>query len=890
MTELSLVPAGAGAGKTYHIQNTLADWVEAGTVAPGRILAVTFTEAAASELRGRVRAELMDRGRITDALDLDHAYMGTIHALGQRLLTEHAFAMGRTPQPRLLSEPERDLLIRREMAQCQALAPLMRDLGRFGYKAEFPFEITAEDKFRARLLKTVDLIRGLGDRASDPHIMQPALQALRDGYGTPSPDGAALTRTLTTAVQALLEAFPNSIGGQFAATPSVQKAFDTDHMNLRRAGRPGALARDWALWQKLRTLRQSNSRSKTPKGYDALAKAVIAAADALPRHPGPIGDAEAHLQALVTGAQEVLTAFDAAKKGAGLIDYADMIVKAEALLRTQPAILAAVLAEIDCVVIDEFQDTNPVQFALLWRLAQAAPRALIVGDTKQSIMGFQGADPRLAAALQDTHPDAVAPLDRNWRSDPRIMGFVNALGPKLFPGTYQALAPQRTQSPAPALEAIALPGGRSDKTPDCVANHVAHLLSDGTQITDRKTKQLRAAEAADIAVLCYTHEKCSAVAAALEARGIPVRIRQPGWLTAPAMRAARAALAYIADPTDRLAALTWLTLGPPATPLRDALASAADGVLDTHAALSEFRDLSVMVGEVPVAQAVGTMLRATGLRAWAAGLAEPGQAVADLSRLEAEAQAFDIADAGLRAAAGFHGYGLPVFLGWIVGQTDRAWDWHPDPDGWSGAGVEVATWHAAKGLEWPITIVAGLDRKFASRPGTLIAEFEHFNDLGDVLVHAGVAWLPEFAAPESQEPFTASWCAGDEETASRALYVALTRARDRLVLALPPNRKTDRQPREWWTSCATAPVFRLKVGRYGLAMRPLQRKLCRGMTRVTIRSHLWRLRLPVLESPEICQSSRERRGAAAHPLWWGQRLTQRRICGQKPLDQRLKRP
>src|SRR5690606_37767489 len=123
--------------------------------------------------------------------------------------------------------------------------------------------------------------------------------------------------------------------------------------------------------------------------------------------------------------------------------------------------LHAVLGEIDCVVIDEFQDTNPVQFALLWRLARGAKRALIVGDTKQSIMGFQGADARLSEALQVAHPGADSPLDCNWRSEARIMGMVNALGPTLF-DHYDSLTPQRAPTGEIALEVLNLPGGRKD--------------------------------------------------------------------------------------------------------------------------------------------------------------------------------------------------------------------------------------------------------------------------------------------------------------------------------------------------------------------------------------------------------------------------------------------
>ena len=796
MTHLSIVPAGAGAGKTYHIQKTLADWVQDGIVAPGRILAVTFTEAAASELRGRVQAELMKRGRISDALEIDHAYVGTIHALGQRLLTEHAFAAGRTPGNRLLSEPERDLLIRMELAQCAGLRPLMENLARYGYRWSFLTGASAEDAFRNDVLRTVDLIRGLGDRGSEPDILVPAVAALKKSYGPCAPDGTALGSALRRTVSTLLHAFPDSLGTILECNATAKKAFTSDHQNLRKAAQENTLETDWALWQKLRGLRKTMRGSPTPEGYDDLAEAVTLAANELLSHPGPLADACAKVTALVTGAQEVLEAYQTAKRKAGLIDYADMIVETETLLRTQPDILSAVLGEIDCVVIDEFQDTNPVQFSLLWTLAQSADRALIVGDTKQSIMGFQGADARLSQALQDTYDHAVAPLDRNWRSDPRIMSFVNALGPVLFTQGYDALTPERKETGVTALEAINLPGGRSDTTAQCIADRIASLLSENTQVYDKATKVLRPAKATDIAVLCYTGSKCEAVAAALEAHDLPVRLQQSGWLGSQVMRVARAALAYIADPSDRLAALTWLTLGPPRIPIEDALHNAVDRVLDTHTALEPLAALHEAEPLHPVVDTVAAMLRSTDLREWAAGIDRPAQALADLARLEAEAQTFDSLATDLRSAAGFHGCGIQIFLGWIVAQTDKAWDKHPDPDGWSSSGIEISTWHSAKGREWPITVVAGLDQTFAERPGKLSAEFDGFDDLENVLSHANLSYLPNFDAPETQAVFAEAHQTQDEQEAARKLYVALTRARDRLILVLPREKSKAREKSE----------------------------------------------------------------------------------------------
>lgn len=791
---LTLVPAGAGAGKTTRIERTLTEWVAEGHVAAGRILAVTFTDAAASELRGRIRGALIRAGRVEDALDLDRAYVGTIHSLGQRLLTEHAFAAGRSPASRLLSEAERDLLIRRLIPRACALAPVMEHVARFGYTWDFLTEQTGEDRFRERVQSVVDLLRGFGRQGTSPDILAPALAALRAGYGMPAPDGAALTDGVRQAAQTLLSAFPDGLAGTTDKT-SVRATFLKDHRAVKRAAETDALGHDWKLWQSLRALRLSKKGAPTPEGYDALAQAVMAAADALPRHPGPLNDAETHLTALVRGAQEILTDYDAAKRRAGLIDYSDMIAEAERLLRTRRGIRDAVLAEIDCVVIDEFQDTNPVQFALLWQLARGAKRALIVGDAKQSIMGFQGADARLSQALHAAHPAAVDPLSRNWRSVPPIMALVNAAGPALFPEGYDPLTPQRGETGATALEMLLLPGGRPDPWAECIADRIATLLEEAPRIEDRQTKALRPLDPSDIAVLCYTHDKAAKLAEALRARAQPVRIRGNGWLDAPATRAARAALAFVADPDDLHAALRFLVLGPPAHPLQEALLSAVDRVWPTHVALAPLAALHSQAETLPVADLLAKTIHAAGLRDWAAALPEGAQAMADLTRLEAEARAFDAMGADLRAAAGFHGAGPQVFLGWIAAQTERGWDLHPDPDGWTGAGIEIATWHAAKGREWPVVVVAGLDHKIAERPGTLRAEFAGFDDLDRVLDRAGLGWLPDFAAPEVQERFADERQEDEERGAARALYVALTRARDRLILALPPAKDADRPER-----------------------------------------------------------------------------------------------
>ena len=79
---LTIIPAGAGSGKTYTIQQQLGEWVVQDLIAPERIVAVTFTDAAAAELRERIRAKLLSLGRLEDALKLDQAFISTIHGFG----------------------------------------------------------------------------------------------------------------------------------------------------------------------------------------------------------------------------------------------------------------------------------------------------------------------------------------------------------------------------------------------------------------------------------------------------------------------------------------------------------------------------------------------------------------------------------------------------------------------------------------------------------------------------------------------------------------------------------------------------------------------------------------------------------------------------------------
>lgn len=790
---LVIVPAGAGAGKTHRIKTQLSDWVKRKIVRPERILAVTFTETAASELRERIRAGLLADGLVAEAMAVERAYVSTFHGLGLRLLTEHALAAGASPQPRHLGDAERDLLIRQALAHAKALDLIKAEPERFGYEANWQKGETVEDGLRGRVLAMIDLLRSLGDVGRDPGLIAPALSRLDAVYGAVLADPAAAREALIGAVQAMLEAFPE--GGM--ATVTAKGPRETLEKNLalfkRVARDPDLLNRDWSIWQSLRGLFVSNRSSKTPEGYDDLAAAIMQAADALPTHPGPLEDAKLHLCCLIACAQEVMTAYEARKKALGLIDFADMITGAERLLRTDPAVRQAVLDEIDCVIIDEFQDTNPVQFALLWQLGQRAPRTLLVGDVKQSIMGFQGADPRLSQALAAANLDALQPLDRNWRSTPAVMEFINAMGVGLFGAGYNQLAPTRDAVPGPALEVLNVVQGRGvrkcSKPQEHVAERIARILKDGETVTDKHTKAVRPARPSDVALLVCRHATAARYAEELRARGVPVRIAEDGWAQSLVVLAARAALSYAANPADIHSGLLLRTLGPEPLHLQHALAAQIDGRLVDDPVLMRLAALSNQLLRLPIPSALDLVLEASGLRLWALSQPDAAQSCADLLRLEAEAVEFDTAHRDLKAASGFHGETAKVFLGWLDARSsERDFDRHPDPSANSAEAVEIVTWHGSKGREWPITVIAEFDYGIEERPGTTSTKFEaldRIDDMTAVLASARLIHTPAFAAPEAQVRFIEDRRVDFEANARNLLYVALTRARDRLVVEWP---------------------------------------------------------------------------------------------------------
>lgn len=789
---LTIIPAGAGSGKTHTVQQRLGEWVEKGFVDPERIVAVTFTEAAAAELRERIRAKLLESDRLDDALKLDQAYISTIHGFGLNILTEFSFEAGASPQPRLLNEDEQTSLIKQALSHASKAQEITRDLTLFGYKFEYNSGKGAEDLFRDDVLAVITLLRSIGWQDKDDSYANKSIDWIKQYYGS-TLKAETLTNELHRCVKAVLDKYPQSLADEYGKNASASKDFKSNFKDLHAALDKKNLNKDWSLWQRLRSLRVAVKGCSLPEDYKELAQHVIDAANQLQYHPGPLLHANHHIETLIEVAQDVLMHYSEAKRDAGLVDYTDMIAIAHTLLSQNQKVLATMVSRIDCMVVDEFQDTNPLQFSLLWALKEAGIPTLIVGDLKQAIMGFQGADPRLFAAIENNYPDSSQPLTQNWRSQPEIMEFVNAIGPVLFGEAYTKLAPQASESELEAIEIVEFSEkakkGQHQVRANYVGDRLKTLIDTGDQyIVDRRTKQRRLLKGGDIAVLAPTGNVLSQYADVLRSKGFKVQLQEDGWLESREIQIAIHALSYVANPTDKHAALYLSVTELGNSSLEDALLQIIETGRIDDAVLDSLDEVAGNVIERTIYALVADVLSHLNIFSEVARWPNSDQARANLIRLFAEASEYMDANREALANGGYYGSGLQSFLAWLSAKIDD-YNHKPSPRVIDEDAIELVTWHSSKGREWPVVVVAEMERKInASLPNVEVG-YHSFDELSKLLSEAQIEYSPKFSAPETCEKYLENLQREADEEARRLLYVALTRARDKLIVEWPSYLK-----------------------------------------------------------------------------------------------------
>ena len=544
--------AGAGCGKTFVLTERFLRELEPerGDVDLQRLVAITFTERAAREMRDRVREQCAARlGSAKDAAtqthwqrilrELDGARISTIHAFCTSLLRTCAVEAGLDPRFVVADQAKADTLRRdvvnnllrhRLAAQDEAvldlvfhfsldglrdrIGELLADTSTAGFAAWedcSPEALVAHwETFHREQLRPI-----LISRLLDSAPVQAMIALLQNE--TDWPPKTAERRAV------LLDLLPS-----LADSANIEG--DLDDINDAAKVQGGDAKKSWPSEDLYNAFKDAASplRAEIKKLLPKLAfdpeKAQIAAQVCL------------HLLSVV---HDVFDAYEAAKRDAQLLDFNDLIAKATEVI-TEPeheALRAAVGQQIGLLMVDEFQDTDRVQDQLIRALCREGftdGKLFVVGDFKQSIYRFRGAKPQVFSQLEDDLPDgANLSLTENFRSNQRILAFVNTLFASAMGADYQPLRSSRpAASEAPVIEFLwekpeerkrdagATRRGREAEA-ESIARRIRQILDTGEpQAWDKAAKHYRRVERRDIAILFRSLSDVAIYEEALRSLGI----------------------------------------------------------------------------------------------------------------------------------------------------------------------------------------------------------------------------------------------------------------------------------------------------------------------------------------------------------------------------------
>jgi ATP-dependent exoDNAse (exonuclease V) beta subunit len=822
--------AGAGTGKTSVLVDRFCAAALDPEVGVEKILAFTFTERAASQLRRRIRERFAEMAADSEGERLEQvrqaevaaerAWISTIHGFCRRLLASHPAAAGIDPRFRVADEAEADRLASRAFEA--ALEELIAGGG-----AE-ALELAAANRPRQLL----EMTRGAYDELRSHGDPEPTLPA------PPPVDHSAAVSELVEVAREAYEECAEAGKRSMASRDKIGVAADLD---------PAAEA-DGDLLDKLAGLKFS-STAKEFQGdaclryADVLKQARAAVAAAV------LGPAYEQLRELV---RLFSSAYERVKSERSALDFEDLQLRARQMLEGNERLRERYREQFRHLMVDEFQDTNGLQLGLIAQLRGPDTRVFMVGDEFQSIYGFRHADVEVYRRTQrrfdeGEEPHGVAlPLTGNFRSKPEILATTNALGNALLDG-FEPLTAAGDAKPSdgdPIVELLlteddpagweneetALPRLRDDPSS-------APKVAEARRLAGRLRELVDAGEdPADIVVLLRAFTHVTTLERSLAAAGLdPYVVGGRGFWSQQQIEDMRCLLAVVSNPLDD-------------EPLFGALASPACGVLpDTlwllRQAASEAREgkRDSMLHVWPQLHALvtdGKLERGNQeaaekipedelerLRGFAATLDELRNTGAEdglEALVERTASAFDydlatlMRDQGearwanvrklMRLAREFEareGPDLAAFLDYVAsraGRSDREAEAATRAEG--HAGVRVMTVHAAKGLEFGVVAVGDLGRSFnLGWTPLMVAPAEDVADEDEtarVGVQLGRLGRQGERLGDYQE--LSDLAAGrDAEEEGRLAYVAATRAERRLILSGTFNPKTidkeDRDPR-----------------------------------------------------------------------------------------------
>jgi ATP-dependent helicase/nuclease subunit A len=835
-----LVAAGAGSGKTSVLVARAIEVLRSSPDAKfSQLTAVTYTRKAAGEMQTRIKqtvrklsltADQSERERWSRHLaEIDTAKIGTIHSLCESILKSFAFEAGIDPQFEQLDDVERARLkdaaskeaLRIAISEKTAEHELLVHYSLEQLNTWLNFVLKSPLRYRAATEKFIDLdqnkfeaclkelLRTVQTRILKKLINDPRFPVLlRDLRNASLTDGQTNIGNFRLQFLGYMEEIQATVRSEMTEA------------DLSHGFRALVSLADESIPRQGTKIEPTKQVKQILKAARDFAEEFCGEKNKF-RIPPDVQNSDLdswhHTKLLMLLAERAMSIYQDSKSTVG-IDYDDLIERVSTvLLRERSKIKDHYHRSVSHILVDEFQDTNLMQTELIQALASPEARLFLIGDDKQSIFKFQGAEVALfnekysefhskanAADERSDPTELVVELSESFRSHPKIVAFFNAVFERLFIGdsslapyyaAYRPLISRVEDKGADGAERVEAIGCQAEDLPDLeaktVANWVVQAVSSAKPIRQEDGSE-RPIGFGDIAVLLATNEMFAGIEKALSAAQIPyVRFGGRGFLERQEIHDMENLLDFLKNPNDDHA-LTGLLRSPFCALSDDLIHSLFVGQQKPFWLLLKQTAKEKRPGYQMVTQAYHLLNRF---------LEESHHlTVSQLLRKFIQTTSYDIALLSTRngkqrsrnlwklvqMAARHPELGCGEFAEQLRMMRELRLNEKDAPVDARNS-VKLMTIHSSKGLEFPAVILPRLSAKRNAWNGKLLFHKEY-----------GLALNNTRLVDETPPLYfrLANWLEKDMESAEkqRLLYVAITRARDYLTILVPSGGTNGQEP------------------------------------------------------------------------------------------------
>ncbi len=814
MKNTTFVSAGAGSGKTYRLTQEIAQMITEGKCQAEEIILTTFTDAAAMELREKVRSTLYAKGLYVAATNIDNAAIGTIHSIAYQFVSRYWYLLGISANVSIMDTEGSKFCI----SQSLASLPTEEDLSLFDKMCR-SFNLTIpqtsqldfgfwKKELKSIIDKTVELCideAQLKEAKKESKNLLNEVMAFSDSIDI-SDDKINKLKQLAEDILKE-EALPNT--NRTKIEPKMPAIRDY----AGEATDPKPLAAILGLASEIAALKNRTIKAK----YEQKMESAANIAEQIPHSKQVKNLVENYIDTIFRLAIQWKKEYEVFKRKRCLLDFGDLLQKFYELLNKKE-VIDDIQSRYKVAFVDEFQDCSPLQVKSFERLSELMKKSVWVGDIKQAIYGFRGTNTERIKSIIDSFPNEKGKVDKNgnmldslehcWRSNKTIVDFVNNIfcenvfKKQLSKELIELGMPVRKESDPPAPKerelqhihfvslnydknGVLKPNAKKINNPEALADKVKELIASNTFKPN------------EIVVLYRNNSEVTEFTKALKEIGITYNARLDNDVDKGnsdiVSSFIHAIVSFAAHGNNELSKAiivnsieSGYTIPKLLTDrLQHIEVDGKDWLSDVEI-INSISKIRETIGNQSVSAAIETLVVELNL--------------ADLiKRIDPSAPVYNYCSALETKAATYEGlcanFGLSCTLVGFVEYLKQ----HPIEYPGDDNGVSVTTYHKSKGLEWPCVILCSLHKAPVEAKRTYFGVLTN-NTATDTQLRLVPSVIKDLCSGimdrfEDINFFKDIKCATINE-AKHLMYVGMTRPKEQLILTTYGTKNGD----NWLTS------------------------------------------------------------------------------------------